>query len=142
MRKLHAVVLIAAAMGAGLTHAQTPTPMPMARTVKAVQPGLLDVTGPRVSEALAAGLTKITATPGKGGQSIHDESPWGPIYFDWPKDVKQVAFTIETAKNGGVTISAPGFTMAKKDEYRAAFDAIVPVAIAKAPKASSNSSGP
>ena len=62
-----AVALIAAALGAGLTHAQTPTPMPMARTVKAVQPGLLDVTGPRVSEALAAGIVKIVATPGKGG---------------------------------------------------------------------------
>jgi len=42
------------------------------------------------------------------------------------------AFTIETAKNGGVTISAPGFTAAKKDEYRAAFDAVVPMAIDKA----------
>ena len=79
---LSAVVLIAAALGAGMTHAQTPAPMPMARTVKAVQPGLLEVTGPRVSEALAAGLTKITATPGKGGKSIYVESPWGPIYFD------------------------------------------------------------
>src|SRR6185295_8015166 len=72
MRNLSAIVLIAAALGAGLydADAQVQTPMPMARTVKAVQPGLLDVTGPRVSEALAAGLTKITAAPGKGGKSI------------------------------------------------------------------------
>ncbi len=131
MRNLSVVVLIAAALGAGMIHAQ-PTPMPMARTVKAVQPGLLEVTGPRVSEALAAGLTKITATPGKGGKSIHVESPWGPIYFDWPKDVKQVAFTVETTGADSATISAPGFTEANKAEYRAAFDAVVPLAISKA----------
>ena len=130
MRNLSVVVVIAAALGAGMIHAQTP--MPMARTVKAVQPGLLEVTGPRVSEALAAGLTKVTAAPGKGGKSIYAESPWGPIYFDWPKDVKQVAFTVETTGTDSATISAPGFTVANKDEYRAAFDAVVPMAIAKA----------
>jgi hypothetical protein len=133
MRKLSAlVVLIAAALGVGLSHAQAPAPMAVARTVKAVQPGLLEATGPRVSEALAAGLTKVTATPGKGGKSIYAESPWGPIYFDWPKDVKQVAFTVETTGKDSATISAPGFTEANKAEYRAAFDAVVPLAISKA----------
>ena len=131
-RNLSAVILIAAALGAGLTHAQAPAAMPMARTVKAVQPGLLEVTGPRVSEALAGGLTKITATPGKGGKSIHAESAWGPIYFDWPKDVKQVAFTVETTGADSARVSAPGFTEANKAEYRAAFDAVVPLAISKA----------
>ena len=42
---------------------------------KAIQPGLFEVAGPRVLEALAAGLTKITAAPGKGGKSIEVESP-------------------------------------------------------------------
>ena len=65
-------------------------------------------------------------------ESIHVESPWGPIYFDWPKDVKQVAFTVETIGKDSATISAPGFTEANKAEYRAAFDAVVPMAIAKA----------
>ena len=132
MRNLSAVVLIAAAIGAGLTYAQTPTPMPMARTVKAVQPGLLAATGPRVSEALAAGVVKIIATPGKGGKSIEVQSAWGHIFFDWPKDVKQVAFTVETTGTDSATISAPGFTEANKAEYRAAFDAVVPLAISKA----------
>ena len=132
MRNLIAVTVIATALGAGMTQAQTPTPMPMARTVKAVQPGLLDVTGPRVSEALAAGLTKITATPGKGGKSIHAESPWGPIYFDWPKDVKQVAFTVETTGTDSARVAAPGFTEANKAEYKAAFEAVIPLAISKA----------
>ncbi len=104
-------------------------PPPATPTVKEVQPGLLEATGPRAHEAVGAGIQKITAMPGK---SISVQSPWGHIYFAWPKDVKQVAFTIETAKNGGVTISAPGFTMANKDEYKAAFDAVVPIAIAKA----------
>ena len=99
--------------------------------MKEVQPGLLEATGPRVHEAVAAGIQKITAAPGKGGNPSV-QSPWGHIYFAWPKDVKQVAFTIETAKNGGATISAPGFTEANKDEYRAAFDAVVPMAISKA----------
>jgi len=127
MRKLFALVVLAAALGAGMTQAQNPAPANV--TVKEVQPGLLEATGPRVHEAVGAGIQKISAAPGK---DISVQSPWGHIYFAWPKDVKQVAFTIETAKNGGVTISAPGFTAAKKDEYRAAFDAVVPMAIAKA----------
>ncbi len=134
MHRLHlsAVVLIAAALGAGPTYAQAPTPMPMARTVKAVQPGLLDVTGPRVSEALGAGVVKIVATPGKGAKSIEVQSVWGFIFFDWPKDVKQVAFSVEPTGTDSATISAPGFTEANKAEYRAAFDAVVPLAISKA----------
>ena len=39
MRNLFAVALIAAALGAGMTHAQTPPATPAARTVKAIQPG-------------------------------------------------------------------------------------------------------
>jgi hypothetical protein len=60
------------------------------------------------------------------------QSPWGYIYFDWPKDVKPVAFTIETGKSGGATISAPGFTEANKADYKAAVEAVVPMAIGKA----------
>jgi hypothetical protein len=100
--------------------------------VTAVQPGLLEVTGPRVNDAVSAGIQKITATPGKKGKSITVQSPWGYIYFDWPKDVKPVAFTIETGKKGGATISAPGFTEASKADYKAAVEAVVPMAISKA----------
>ena len=95
MRKLSAVVLLSAALGAGMIHAQTAPAGVTTRSIKAVQPGLFEVAGPRVSEALAAGITKIVAAPGKGGKSIEVESPWGFIYFDWPKDVKPVAFTIK-----------------------------------------------
>jgi hypothetical protein len=114
-----------------VTNAQNAPDAPPARTVTAVQPGLLEVTGPHVNDVYGAGIQKIIATPGKGGKSISVYSPWGHIYFDWPKDVKPVAFTIETAKNGGVTISAPGFTEANKDDYRAAIEAVVPIAIKK-----------
>jgi hypothetical protein len=128
MRKLSAIVLIAAALGAGVTNAQTTPAAPPARTVRAVQPGLLEVMGPRVNEIYGAGIQKISATAG----AIAVQSPWGNISFGWPKDVKPVAFTIETAKNGGATISAPGFTEANKADYRAAIEAVVPMAIAKA----------
>ena len=136
MRKLH-LALLAAAVVTGTALAQAPAPAPAAapaRTVKAVQPGLLEVTGPRVNEAVGAGIVKLVATPGKGGKSIEVQSPWGNIYFDWPKDVKPVAFTIETGKSGAfeATISAPGFTEANKADYKAALDAVVPMAISKA----------
>ena len=134
MRNSH-VTLLAAVLVTGAALAQTPTPTPAAapaRTVTAVQPGLLEVTGPRVNDAVGAGIQKITATPGKRGKSIEVKSPWGYIYFDWPKDVKPVAFTIETGKSGGATISAPGFTEANKADYKAAVEAVVPMAISKA----------
>ena len=130
MRKLH-LVLVAAAIVTGAALAQTPAPAP-APTVTAVQPGLIEVTGTHANDAYAAGIQKITATPGKGRRSIEVQSPWGNIYFGWPKDVKPVAFTIETAKNGGVQISAPGFTAANRGDYKAAIAAVVPIAINKA----------
>jgi hypothetical protein len=104
---------------------------PAGGTIKAVQPGLFEVAGPRVNEVVGAGIQKITATPGKGARSIAVQSPWGNSYFNWPKDVKPVAFTITTGKAGAATISAPGFTDANKADYKAAIDAVVPVAIAK-----------
>lgn len=132
MHKPSAIVLIAVSMlGAGVAAGQTAPAAPPARTVTAVQPGLLEVTGPRVNDIYGAGIQKITATPGKGRQSIAVQSPWGNIYLGWPKDVKPVAFTIETAKNGGITISAPGFTEANKADYKAAIEAVVPIAIAQ-----------
>ena len=131
MRKLSAVILISAALGAGMIHAQTAPAGVTTRSVKALQPGLFEVAGPRVNEALTAGLTKIVAEPGKGGKSIYIESPWGPIYTDWPKDVKPVAFTIEL-KGTVAEISAPGFTDGNKGDYKAALDAVIPMAISKA----------
>jgi hypothetical protein len=100
--------------------------------VTTVQPGLLEVASPRISELTAVGIQKVTATPGKGARAIAVQSPWGSSYFGWPKDVKQVAFTIETGKKGtDATIKAPGYTDANKADYRAAMEAVVPIAIAK-----------
>ena len=133
MRKLSTIVLLTAALGAGMIHAQTAPAGTTTRSIKAIQPGLFEVAGPRVLEASAAGLTKITAAPGMGGKSIYVESPYGPIYFDWPKDVKPVAFTIDMSKGTGGTaeISAPGFNDGNKGDYKAALDAIIPLAISK-----------
>ena len=101
-------------------------------TTKMVQPGVVEVFGPRVSELTAAGIQKITATPGKGGRSINVQSPWGSSFFGWPKDVKPVAFEIVTGKSGkDATFKAPGLTDANRADYRAAAEAIVPVAISK-----------
>jgi hypothetical protein len=141
MRKLH-LALLAAAVVTGPTFAQTPAPAaatkaPAAGTVKAVQPGLFEVAGPRVNEVIAAGIQTITATPGKGGRSIHVHSQWGDSFFGWPTTVKPVTLTIQTGKAGGATISAPGFTEANKADYKAAIDAIVPMAISST-KASRN----
>ena len=134
MHRLSAVVLLSAALGASVIHAQTAPAGVTTRSIKAVQPGLFEVAGPRVNEALAAGITKIVAAPGKGGKSIEVQSPWGFIFFAWPKDVKPVAFTITTGKAGGAAaeISAPGFTEGNKGDYKAALDAVIPMAISKA----------
>ena len=131
MHKLSAVVLLSAALGVTVIHAQTAPAGVTTRSVKAIQPGLFEVAGPRVHEASAAGLMKITAAPGMGAKSIYVESPYGPIYFDWPKDVKPVAFTIDMGKGTGGTaeISAPGFNDGNKGDYKAALDAIIPLAI-------------
>ena len=134
MNKL-CVALLAAAIITGPALAQTPAPAtaaPAAGTVKAIQPGLLEVTGPRVNDVIAAGILKITATPGKGYRSIVVESPWGVTYLPWPKDQKQVAFSIVTGKpKGTATISAPGFTQANAEDYKAAITSILPYAIAR-----------
>ena len=133
MHKLPVIVLIAAALGVAVANAQPAPAAAPPRTVKELQPGLLEVTGPRVNDAVAAGIAKLTATPGKGGRSIEVQSPWGNSYFGWPKDVKPVAFTIVHAKKtGAVTVSAPGFNEATKADYKAAVDAVIPVAISKA----------
>ena len=134
MRKLY-LVLLAGAVVVSPALAQNPAKAPAATasaagTVKAVQPGLIEVSGPRVNEVIAMGIQKITATPGKGMRSITVQSPWGYSYFGWPKYLKPVSFTIETGKPaGGATISAPGFNDANKADYKAAIEAIVPHAI-------------
>ncbi len=132
MRNLSVVLVIAAALGAGMAIGQTTPAAPPGRTVTAVQPGQLEIAGPRANEIYGASIQKITATPGKGARSIEVQSPFGNSYFDWPKDVKPVAFTIETAKNGGVTVLAPGYTDANKADYKAALEAVIPIAVDKA----------
>ena len=134
MHKLFAILIAWAAFGIAVSNAQTTAPAPPAKaaatgTVKALQPGLFEVAGPRVNDAVAAGITKITATPGKGWRSIHVQSPWGDSFHGWPANMKQVAFTITTGKGGAATISAPGFTEANRADYKAAIEAVVPFAI-------------
>ncbi len=87
--------------------------------------------GPRVNDVIAVGIQKITATPGKGGRSIAVQSPWGNSYWGWPKNVKPVAFTIETGKPRAARRSArPASRRPAKADYRASIEAVVPLAIA------------
>ena len=138
--KLFAMMMAASLIG---FHAFAQQPVSTPASVKAVQPGLLEVTGGRVNDAVAAGIQKITAKADNSRRAIEVHSPWGNLNFAWPKDVKPVAFTIETSKGGGATISAPGFTEANKEQYRAAVDAVVTKAIkdAQAQKATKTNKG-
>ena len=70
MRKLSAVVLISAALGAGMIHAQAAPAGVTTRSVKAVQPGLFEVAGPRVNEARCRGHHQDHRRAWQGGK-IH-----------------------------------------------------------------------
>jgi hypothetical protein len=149
MRTLQLVVLAAAAVAVP-AFAQTAAPAPAAApaakapaaapavvktpaggTVKAVQPGLFEVAGPRVNEVMGAGIQKITAAPGQGLRSIRVQSPWGDSFFGWPKNVKPVPFTITIGTPaGGATITAPGFNEANKADYQASIETVAKFAIA------------
>ena len=130
MHRLSTILIALAALCATASNAQTTAPSaPPKATVKALQPGLFEVAGGRVNEVIAAGISKIVATPGKGLRSVHVSSPWGDSYHGWPKDMKPVPFTITIAKDRTATISAPGFTEANKADYRAAIEAVVPYAL-------------
>ena len=65
MRNMH-IVLVAAVAIASPALAQMPAgTAPAAANVKAVQPGLFDVAGPKINEAVTVGIQKVVATPGK-----------------------------------------------------------------------------
>jgi len=125
MPSFAAILIALAALGVTASNAQTAA----TATVKAIQPGLFEVAGPSVNDAIAAGITKIVATPGKGFRSIQIQSPWGDSYHGWPRNMKPVAFTITSSGAGTATISAPAFTEANKADYKAAIETIVPFAI-------------
>lgn len=131
MHKLAVVLFVVTAFCTASSNAQTAAPA-TTTTVKYIQPGLVEVVGPRVNEVVGAGITRITATPGKGWRSITVQSPWGDSYFGWPRNLKQVPFTIVNSQpTGGATISAPGLNDANKADYKAAIEAIIPFAIRK-----------
>ncbi len=131
MKAMTAALFAAATLAVGAADAQTAAPAQPKTTVKAIQPGLLEAAGPRVDEVIAGGIQKITATTGKKNRDILVKSPWGDSYFAWPKGVKPMPFEITVAKDRTATISAPQFSDATKADYKAAIDAVVPVALAK-----------
>ncbi len=98
MRTLQLVVLAAAAVAVP-AFAQTAAPAPAAApaakapaaapavvktpaggTVKAVQPGLFEVAGPRVNEVMGAGIQKITAALGRQLLRLAEEREAGSVH--------------------------------------------------------------
>ena len=78
--RLFYFALLAAARVTAPALAQAPT-----GTVKAIQPGLFEVAGPRVNEAVAAGVQKMAVVTDEGSHLIIVQSPWGYSYFGWPQ---------------------------------------------------------
>lgn len=121
--RLLSMLLVAAALqasGAALAQTAKPAAPPPADTTE-----IISVRG---NELTAAGIQKITASATKGARAIRVDSPWGASYFNWPKDVKPVAFTIETGAGGTAILRAAGYTEANRADYKAAIDAVVPIA--------------
>ncbi len=130
MRALAAMLIVVAALGVTAANAQTAAAPAATTLVKAEPPGVFEVAGARVNQVAAAGVQLIAATPSKGRRAITVQSPWGFSYFDWPKNVTPVEFTIEVGYPAGrATINAPGYSDATKADYRAAIEAVVPHAI-------------
>lgn len=124
MRIVSTLLLATALVGAGTVYAQTAAKAPAAAPVTALN----EIVSPRGNELTAAGIQKITATTNKNARAIRVDSPWGASYFAWPKNVKPVAFTIETSKGGTAVVRAAGYSEANKADYKAAIDAIIPIA--------------
>jgi hypothetical protein len=131
--RIPALATLALALVAGPALAQAPVPAPRpppaAPAPTPVQPALGALVQARGAELAAAGIDAIVARTGKQRRDLQVRSRYGPIYFGWPKGVKPVTFELAVASNGVVTVRAQGADAAGLDDYRAAFDAVIPEAI-------------
>ena len=110
--------------------AATKTPM-----APAVQPALAELVAPRAADLGGAGIQKIVARTGKNRRDIQVLSSWGPIYFPWPKGVSPAPFQLDVGARNALTVRADGYVDAKKAQYAAAFDAVLPQAVRMANEA-------
>lgn len=96
------------------------------------QPALSALVAPRASELADAGVQKITARTGKDALDIQVLTEYGPAYFGWPKNVTPVPFEIAVGAGNAVTVNANDYSETNKARYAAAFDAVIPWALAQA----------
>jgi hypothetical protein len=96
------------------------------------QPALSALVAPRASELADAGVQKITARTGKDIRDIQVLTQYGPAYFAWPKNVTPVLFEIAVGTGNAITVTANDYSEANKARYVAAFDAVIPRALAQA----------
>jgi hypothetical protein len=96
------------------------------------QPALSALIAPRASELADAGVQRITARTGKDALDIQILTEYGPAYFGWPKNVTPVPFEIAVGAGNAVTLTANDYSEADKAHYAAAFDAVIPRALAQA----------
>ena len=137
LRLLLAITFLAVNGSAG---AQTAAPAKSPAATKApmtpaVRPALAELVAPRAPDLGGAGIQKIVARTGKNRRDIQVLSSWGPIYFPWPKGVTPAPFQLDVGAGNALTVRAEGYTEAKKAQYAAAFDAVLPQAIRMADEA-------
>jgi hypothetical protein len=96
------------------------------------QPALSALVAPRASELADAGVQKITARTGKDIRDIQAPTQYGPAYCAWPKNVTPVLFEIAVGTGNAITVTANDYSEANNARYVAAFDAVIPRALAQA----------
>ena len=132
---LLAIVFFAVNGSAGAQTAAPAKQPAKAPTAPAVQPALAELFAPRAAELGGAGIQRIVARTGKNRRDIQVLSSWGPIYFPWPKGATPAPFQIDVGARNALTVRADGYAEAKKAQYAAAFDAVVPQAVRMANEA-------
>ena len=96
------------------------------------QPALSVLVAPRASELDDAGVQRIIARSGNSPLDIQVLTQYGPAYFGWPTNVAPVPFEIAVGAGNAVTVDASDYSEANKARYAAAFDAVIPRALAQA----------
>jgi hypothetical protein len=96
------------------------------------QPALSVLVAPSASQLDDAGVQTIIARTGNSPLDIHVLTQYGPAYFGWPTNVAPVPFEIAVGAGSTVTVKTSDYSEASKARYAAAFDAVIPRALARA----------
>jgi hypothetical protein len=128
-----AMLLGVAAVGAPIVQpAAAAATKDSAASAAPVQPELGSLLGARGKELADAGVQRILAQIGKNRRGIRVYTKWGVSYQRWPANVEPVAFDLMVTGTGEATVRSSTYTETAKPQYAAAFDALLPRAIASA----------